>query len=123
MSVPAPLDIAPTATVDTVQDLVTRRREARQNRLRYHLTETDCVLLCTHGVDKYYQHGQVIAQEGQPIRAVYRIKSGRICLQKQGQRLYNLAPVYLKHSPLSHSPPTLLSCLPLSPTLPPPNTL
>jgi hypothetical protein len=80
-------------TEDTVHDLMTRRRDVVKNRMLYHLTETDCVLICTHGIDRYYQHGQVIAEEGQPIKTVYRIKSGRICLQKQSQKLYNLTQV------------------------------
>jgi CRP-like cAMP-binding protein len=84
------ITLPPQSTVETVQELMAKRRDAAKHHVHHHLTQSDCVLICTHGIDRNYQHGEIIAEEGQRIRAVCRIKSGRICLQKGGQRLYNL---------------------------------
>ncbi len=83
----------PPPGTDALQDLLSRKQEAERNRARFHLTESDCNLILTNSTDYTYTGGQIIADEGQAINSVYRIKSGSVLLMKQGHKLYELIQV------------------------------
>jgi hypothetical protein len=96
-SVPPPPELAPpppATDLDTLQDLLQRRAEANKNRLLFHLTETDCNLICTNATELKYTAGQVISTAGDVIKAIYRIKSGKVSLMKGEVKLYDLPQVY-----------------------------
>ena len=80
---------------DTLQDLISRMREAKRNRTRFHLTEGDCNRMCKNATERSIASGQVIIEEGAPITAVYRIKKGSVSLVKSNVKLYDLSVVYL----------------------------
>src|SRR5271163_1676806 len=98
VSVAPPAELSPptpATPVDTLHELMQRRIEAYKNRLLYHLTETDCNLICTNATELKFTSGQVIATEGAVINVVFRIKSGKISLMKHGVKLYDLPQVSL----------------------------
>lgn len=71
-AVPAPPGLSPaiSQSVDTLQDLITRKREADKNKFKYHLTEADCNLLCSHGTAGTFTAGQVLVEVGAPLTKV-----------------------------------------------------
>lgn len=72
-AVPAPPGLAPPTTsvpVDTMQDLITRKRDAERNKFKYHLTEADCNLLCTHGSTESFKAGDVLVEGGASVTKV-----------------------------------------------------
>lgn len=94
-SVPPPplAPLSPASSADTLHDLISRRKDAEKNKLKYHLTEKDCQLICTNAVDHMFVDGDVIAEAGQGIKNVYRLKAGRVTIVKAGVRLYDLQAV------------------------------
>lgn len=91
---PAELTPAPQAGGgDTLQDLIARMRDAKKNRTRFHLTETDCTRMCTNATELSVAAGHLIVEEGATISNVYRIKKGLVSLVKGGVKLYDLPAV------------------------------
>lgn len=95
-SVNPPAELTPppqTSTGDTLQDLISRMREAKKNRTRFHLTESDCNRMCTNATELNMASGHLIVAEGELIKNVYRIKKGQVSLVKTGVKLYDLSAV------------------------------
>lgn len=90
---PALLQCPTSPACDTLQDLMARIRETKKMRTRFHLTETDCSLMCTTSTDLSFSNGEVIIKEGEAITQVYRIKKGVVSLVKSGKKLYQLSVV------------------------------
>lgn len=90
---PALLQAPSDASCDTLQDLVSRIRETKKMRTRFHLTETDCNLMCRSSTELTFAAGDVIVKEGQTITQVYRIKKGTVSLVKGETKLYDLTAV------------------------------
>ena len=96
-SVPAPPGLSPPESslpVDTLQDMIARKRDADRNKLRYHLTEADCNLLCTHGVPTRFSVGEVIMPADGLMTKAYRIKSGNVGLMKEDLKIKELTRGY-----------------------------
>lgn len=91
VNAPISLTLPSQSCTDNLQDLLARMREAKKNRTRFHLTETDCSLMCTNSSELLFAAGQVIAEEGAPISAVYRIKKGLVSLVKSGTKVYDIS--------------------------------
>lgn len=84
----------PSTPTDTLHDLMNRRKEAEKNKLRFHLTEADCQLICTNAVDRVFQDGAIIAESSHTIKSVFRLKAGRISFMKAGVQLFELHAVH-----------------------------
>lgn len=71
--------------LDNMQELLKRKREIEKNKAKYHLTEADAALLLTNANEYNFTDAQVILEEGHENHSVYRIKSGKVALSKNGQ--------------------------------------
>ncbi len=78
---------------NNLQDLLKRKRELEKNKTKYHLTEADCNLLLTNANEYSFNDGQVILEEGHESSSLYRIKSGKVILRKNGISFCELTQV------------------------------
>lgn len=96
VAAPVPVQFAehlgPTeVVVDNLQELLRRKREVEKNKSKYHLTEADASLLLTNANEYTFSDGQVILEEGHENLSVYRVKSGRVALSKNGVAFCEMA--------------------------------
>jgi len=68
--------------LNNIQDLLRRKREFERNKRRLHLTEADCSLLLTNANEFTFNDRQIIAQEGDALTSIYRVKHGTVVLMK-----------------------------------------
>jgi hypothetical protein len=91
------VDPAPTPPrehpTDNLQDLLNRKREIQKNKSKFHLSEADCNLLLTNANEYYFKDKQIIVQEGQELPSVYRIKSGKVSITKDGKQISIISQV------------------------------
>jgi hypothetical protein len=80
-------------SIDNVQELVKRKREAEMNKRRYHLTEADANLLLTNANEFSFEDGQVIGNVGDNLNSAYRVKSGTVAMKKEGNKICEVTQV------------------------------
>ena len=74
--------------------MLQRKAELAKNKAKYTLTETDGSLLVTHATELHFADGQVIVEGGHDISSVYRVKSGKISIFRNGNLCCELSQVY-----------------------------
>jgi len=83
----------PDETINSLDDLLKRKRQLEQNKKKYHLTEADCSLILTNANVYTFTDGQVILAEGQEISSLYRIRYGKVKITRGGQVMGDLPQV------------------------------
>ena len=69
------------------------RAELAKTKAKFTLTEKDGSLLVTHATELHFADGQVIVEGGHDISNVYRVKSGKITIIKNGRPCCQLTQV------------------------------
>lgn len=90
---PAPVPLNGDVPVDNLQDLLRRKRDLEKNKATFRLSEADCNLLLTNAHEFYFKDKQVVVHEGQELPSVYRIKSGKVNIMKNGIVVSTIAQV------------------------------
>lgn len=81
--------------LDNIQLLLQRKAELTKNKAKFTLTETDAQLLTTHSSEIHFEDGQLIMQELQNVDNVFRIKSGKVSVSKNGLKLNTVGKGWL----------------------------